>query len=305
MIFAELNAEFVHLRGSLRTFVGEGALEEISVSPPASNDEASFLRLITWSYILVFEAGRITIPYLLKLPSGLEYPQRSPFDARTLLHDLRTWCSHNLAFEKDHDLAISKRVSLWFIDSCGVNPPIRREHWRSCFHALCSEIGKILAHCRGAVAMVLGGREDGEAVITDLRFRLDRNWPAHRFDELVSDAATRIGQMLDAQRFRETRIAKWREFLETIPQADEPEVQLGRLIERDVLDHFESVLPIDGNDVMMCLNIGPGPKVAEALRNARRLSKLGIAGRDDLLASLAGEYSTSDGPSSNDLDSGE
>ena len=96
-----------------------------------------------------------------------------------------------------------------------------------------------------------------ERVTSELKQRLDRNWEAHEFDALVNDAIIRIGRKLDVPKFRQARLAKWREFLETIPAGDDPKASLVRLIERDVLDHFESVLPIDGEDIMRGLEIGP------------------------------------------------
>ena len=290
MNFSELNAEYVHLRGSLSTFVGKNALEEVSVTPPASEDEASFLRLIAWGYVLVFEAGRVTIPYLLKLPSNRNTHELNPHISRDLLHDLRTWSFHNLGFTDRRSIQISRRVSLWFLEHGNSNPPSGARNWRRCFQRLCAEIGAILAHCRGAMELVLADEDDREQAIADLKRRLHRNWPAYRFDELVQDCVFRIGQTLNVVSFRENKLAGWRMFLDTIHESDDPEILVARLIERDVLDHFESVLPIDGDDVMDALRIPPGPNVGEALLHARRLFRSGIHDREHLLATLMGEF---------------
>ena len=286
MKFTELNVELGALRNELRTFVSDDALGEISVQPPAGDDEASFLRLIAWSYVLIFETGRVTIPYLLKLPTGICHTKLRPDSACDLVHDLRTWSFHNLGYTDEHSVRISKRVTRWFIDACGANPPRDRDGWRRCFERLCTEVGAILAYCRDGVELVLAGSEDGNDIACDLRRRLDRNWPAYRFDMLVSDAATRIGQTIDAPKFRQSRLQRWRGFLETVPKDDDPEGQIVRLIERDVLDHFESVLPIDGNDIMGALGLESGPKVGEALSDARRIHRLGITDRGELLDHL-------------------
>ena len=58
MKFDELNAEFVGLRNLLRTFVDENALGEITIQPPVGDDEASFLRLVAWSYAALFRGGQ-------------------------------------------------------------------------------------------------------------------------------------------------------------------------------------------------------------------------------------------------------
>ena len=58
MTFLELNSAVNDLRKSLTNFVDERALSEITVRPPVGNcDEASFIRLVSWTYALLFEAG--------------------------------------------------------------------------------------------------------------------------------------------------------------------------------------------------------------------------------------------------------
>lgn len=97
MTFIELNAAVVDLRNSLHSFVGEGVLSELTIRTPAADgDEASFFRLVNWSYALVFEAGRVTVPYLLKLPSETASASSDAWASRDLVHALRTWCVHDL-----------------------------------------------------------------------------------------------------------------------------------------------------------------------------------------------------------------
>ena len=286
MGFQDVNDEFNSLRHLARMFVGENALGEISVRPPANDDEASFLRLVSWSYALVFEVGRVTIPYLLRLPSSLTVMGADYDRSCEVVHDLRTWCSHNLGFEDERDMTTHRRVTLWFIDNCGVAPPSSSDDWTKCFESLCLEVCSILKHCRGAMSLMLTQEEGSNDIIDDLVHRLDRNWPASKFDEIVSDAAARIGESLDVCKFRRNKLERWRQFLDAVPEDDDPYHRIVRLIERDVLDHFESVLPIDGHDVMTCLGLAPGPKVREALTTARRLFKQGVRDRDELLDKL-------------------
>ena len=284
--FQELNDDYVMLRGSLTTFVGDSALTEITVRPPVSDDEASFLRLISWSYVLVFEAGRISIPYLLKLPHDGTTVQSGLNDSVRLIHDLRTWSFHNLGFTHERDIGISTRVRRWFISNGGQDPPNNISSWGACFETLCMEARGILTRCKSAFEMILAGTEGGQDIIDDLKRRIELNWPAHKFDELTQDAVTRIGQTLDVPKFRQSRIGKWREFLETVAPDDEPQACLIRLIERDVIDYYETVLPIDGNDVMEALNLSPGPEVGDALRLARKIFKSGTIDPKELLESL-------------------
>lgn len=286
MRFAELNAAVAELRRSLRIFVGETALGEIHVRPPAQeNDEASFMRLVNWSYVLLFEAGRVTVPYLMKLPGATEHRERRFQEGRRVVHDLRTWISHNIGFSSERESAISKRVSVWFLSQCKATEPQEEDAWRLCFERLCSEVGMIVEHCRNALASVAGDMDEAGA-IEELRHRLDKSWPPERFDEIVVDTCTRLGVSLNVPGFRGQRLAKWRRFLAIVPDADDPRGAVTRLIERDVVDHTNDVLPIGGEDVIASLDLPPGPRVGDALRRARDVFRSGIRDPKQLLVRL-------------------
>ena len=130
---------------------------------------------------------------------------------------------------------------------------------------------------------------DEQGTIEALRHRLDRSWPTDKFDEIVGDACTRLGVSLDVPGFRGRRLAKWREFLAAVADADDPRRAITRLIERDILDHTDDVLPIDGDDVMASLDLPPGPRVGDALRRARVLFRSGVRDRQRLLDRLKTE----------------
>ena len=287
MEFAELNAAVVKLRYSLNRFVGENALSEITIQHPAGDrDEASFMRLVNWSYVLLFEAGRVSIPYLIKLPSEIPDPKSDLPAARQVVHSLRTWSSHNLNLSGERDRAILRQVKLWFVEQCGVFPPSGESAWRLSFEKLCTEVGALVEHCQGALELVLHTPDDTEDVVADLQRRIDKSWPPHKFDELVSDACARFGLSLDVPRFRNPRLSKWREFLETVPEDDNPERRVIAMIERDILDYTNDILPITGDDVMDALGLEPGPEVGNALRRARELFRSGIRDPEQLLERL-------------------
>jgi len=107
-----------------------------------------------------------------------------------------------------------------------------------------------------------------------------------RFDGIVADAAIRLGKNVNIPSFRQHRINRWRQFLESVPEADNPRVRIVRLIERDLLDHFEGILPIDGNDVMNHIGLAPGPAVGDLLMLARRLYDAGVDSKRELLDAL-------------------
>lgn len=284
MSFSELNAAAVRLRRSLRNYVGENALNEIHVRPPAGeDDEASFMRLVNWTYVLLFEAGRVSIPYLMKLQNGADVPLNVK-EARIMVHNLRTWISHNVGFSSRRDAAISKRVSQWFLDLCRTTEPDNASAWRVCFGGLCREVGEIIRHCQSALELIV--RENDMDTIQDLNRRVDRSWSTHLWDALVGDICVRLSLRIDVPKFRSSRLSEWRTFLDTVPEEDDPEQAVIRIIERDLLNHTSDILPIDGRDVMFALDLGPGPAIGSALRQARELLRSGIREREQLLERL-------------------
>ena len=286
MSFQQLNAEFSDLRTSLGAHVGANALVEVSVRPPASDDEASFLRLVAWSYVCLFEAGRVTIPYLIRLPSGQSASQSRAKKSRELVRDLRTWSFHNVGYSDERSARLSRRVQKWFFDNCGSYPPDGRYGWEHCFEALCDAVTSVVSHCQGAVTIVLTGPDDIDRIIADLRNRLNLDWPASTFDAILNESAVRMGRKIDAPAFRGTRLDQWRKFLATVPAEDDPEKEVSKLIERDLLDHFGSMLTISSEDLIRDLHLEQGPQVEHALRFARELQSEGVIESSTVLARI-------------------
>ncbi len=242
------------------------------------------MRLTSWSYVLLFEAGRVSIRFLLKLPSQESNADRNPRNVLESVHSLRTFYFHNMGLS-ERDLQLSRKTRNWHHEKCGTAVPKRNREWRKCFESLCSEVSEVITHCHEVVDTVLASPIDGNRTISDLKMRLDRNWPAHRFDGLVGDVLVQLGleNRLKIPVFRERHLSKWRHFLECLPEGEDLEARMIRVIERDVLNHFDGVLPIGGRDVMFELGIPQGPLVKLALLKAREHLLEGSKSKEELL----------------------
>ena len=283
MTFSALNVAVADLRRSLTSFVGPNVLAEVTVRPPVDGDgEISFLRLVAWSYVLLFEAGRIPILFLLRSSGAYQGQQKS----MELIRSLRTWSFHNLGLDSDRDLELSRRVEHWFLDTCGQSPPQEQASWDACFDNACGLVADVVRQCQRAVADMLSSDDRG-AVTADLLRRVERSWPPHEFDALVGDLAIRVGVPVDAAKFRRRRLEAWRAFLLDLPDDDDPAEAVARLIERDLLEYVDGILPISGRDVMAEFGLPPGAEVGLMLRQARELFGLGVRDKGELLARLA------------------
>lgn len=283
MTFSALSVSVADLRRSLTSFVSPDALAEVTVRPPVDGGgEISFLRLVAWSYVLIFEVGRISIPFLLRYSGVYQQQQKS----MELIRTLRTWSFHNLGLDSDRDLQLSRQVERWFLDTCGESPPEDGANWNVCFDSGCGIVGEVVRQCRQAVASALSSEDGGDAIIRDLRRRIERSWAPHRFDALVGDVATRLGIRVDATRFRRSRLDGWRSFLVDLADDDDPAEAMERLIERDLFEYVDGVLPVGGRDIMVAFDMVPGPEVGAALRLARELFAAGTKDRPELMAAL-------------------
>ena len=297
MTFAALNAEVAELRSALRSYAGVDAIPEVTVRPPAGmRDEASFLRLVSWSYALLFEVGRVTVPYLLRLPANGPCAEVNVASSREVVRTLRTWSFHNLGLA-DHDLHVSRNATNWFMKQCGSISPRSCGDWELCFSSLCHLVIGVMVHCKKVVSTILSAPDDGMDIIGDLKQRLNRNWPVHEFDKIVNDVCYRLGEKIDTPKFRAPRITKWRSYLDNLADDVDIYAQVTRFIERDVLDYFNKLLPIHGGDLMDYLSVGPGPHVRMALNVARQLWESGVKERHTLLEQTAVWYQSEDGPS--------
>lgn len=272
MTFAQLNAAVVGLTEGLRIHLDRASIATINTRPPASSDdEVGFLRLTTWSYALLHEAGRTSFGLLLDVPpvDGNAVALDKHKATLRAVQQLRTWLHHNMGFDSDREIEIRRAVSEWFLASCGATSPTSRDHWERCFARLCTDVEEVVNYCVEVLSSIMRSVEDREQVLTTWRLRLQRDWEAHRFDQLVADSAARLGLQLNARAFRERRLSDWRRFLESIPESEDPTPAIERLIDSEVLDHQRSALPLGAKDLMRELGLSPGPSVKLALEHAR------------------------------------
>jgi hypothetical protein len=202
-------ADLSHLYSTLRRRVClrvAGACDEISVPLPSNfTGELSFIRLVSWSYVLVNEAARVPLPYLMELP-----PLRTAGSLKKDVGYLRTFIAHNLNFSEKRDAKTEMAVHTWFRAACGQGSPRDEGHFTAACQHLAEQIRLALDGSLSACDL-LDDPVDGERLVEGLVNRIDVNWPAFAFDRFVSDAVRRIGNPgIDLTGLRSRRIDVWR-----------------------------------------------------------------------------------------------
>lgn len=241
MNFAEIHNLYLDFKRRLTSIVGKEVFPEITVNPPkGDSDELSFMRLVAWGYVLVFESGRGAFGFLRKLPplnesSGTLIPH---------LHALRTWASHNLVFDKKRDIKTVRIATVWLLSKCETGSPSTSAHWKTCFEALAYDLKEILESAIAACDC-FDKRDDRDDLIAEFQRTLDRNWDAYVFDEYAEQAMQRFGyDGLSAMELRASHLDAWRKIV--LASVDEESIKrnLTIRIENDVLSIMASSLPV-------------------------------------------------------------
>lgn len=205
------------LYGALRERVAvhaPSACSEISLALSSDfDDEVAFYRLVFWAYVLVNEAAKIPLSFLTSLP-----PLRISNPLRNETSRLRTFLAHNLDAHSKGDRRTIAFVQRWFVEACGHDRPGNNAQYGACCIHLGARLQEIL---RGAIeaSHLLDDPDDGVRLVADLKGRTDVLWEAHRFDSIVSECASRLGDpYLDMQVFRSRNLDSWQKVLSGAPE---------------------------------------------------------------------------------------
>ena len=256
--------------------------------PDPNRPETAFLRVTSWLYCLYFEAGRVSIRFLLRAgqADGLidhQAAQKHLEDVRCL----RTELHHNLGFEAS-DQTTRSSAETWRRRASGTAVPDSDGDWRRCYDAVVAEAISFLGGLEAVVRRMEGEGDRAVDRLLDWTRRLDRDWGAAELDPVIRDAAYRLGRNgLNVVAFRMRHLERWRSTFEQLEDGFDLEREAAALVEKALLDDAGSVLPISGVDVMSEFGLAPGPDVGKALAEARKLFQARPMGREELLGELA------------------
>ena len=279
----DLESRCASLLGVRRAAFQEMVLRSPRFSPP----ELAFYQVVTWLYGFYYEAGRVSLQFLIRLlPTyGLEYggSHRRHYED---VQRLRTFLQHNLNLDSRHDLETQRICEDWFSESCGSVMPGSGCEWNRCVARILFESGELLSAVVNCVRAVEKD-ESSASIVAQWSSRLSRFHPIHEFEELVTIVINDMGQSsLDAHRVTARHYDQWSKDLQLRSDDYVFEYEARRLIEQSLLNEDELPLPITGRDVIRELGISPGVEVGRLLAQARVLYMANPCNRKQLLERL-------------------
>lgn len=280
---ADLANRYLQLRHRTEMHV-RGACGDVSVPLPADfGDELAFYRLVNWAYVILAEAAKLPIAFLIALP-----PLSTNSNLRTEVGNMRTFVAHNLDVTSASDYRTRGFAHSWFRTACGVGTPIAAAEFARCCDYLAKRLDGVL---KGAIEAcdLLDDPDAGPPLVTDLRNRIELIWNAHRFDPIVAEAAAAIGNPgLDLLAIRRRHLELWRKTIATADE-DKRETALRLKIEATLIAEFADTLPSSVAEISARLAVSGPPVIGAALvllRDIRRFAPFTVA---EILAEIGKE----------------
>jgi hypothetical protein len=211
-------------------------IDTISVDEPNDpEDELHFVKLVTWCYVFIFEASQPATRFILALLRVASPDQhKNAKVAFEIVNVLRTARVHNLLPSSKGGDFKQRQARIWLTQNGG--DPFS---WPTCCQALSDAVAISIGHLIERWRAIVGNKEDSARVIADLIMTIDREWPPHAFDRMIENAAIEIGLSgLDFVKYRETRLAKWRELAGFFESREHAEVAMNSAIRSELEQLF-------------------------------------------------------------------
>jgi hypothetical protein len=236
MKFADVKVACDQFGLLLLTTTSRRYIAPISVEEPTgTEDELHFFKLVLWCYVFWFEACHPAgkhIASLLRTSTPTDY--KKVMDAFRAVQQLRTVRAHNMQPTSKEDEYKTTQAGLWLTTSGG-----EPTDWQKCCRRLCESIATSVGLLHRTWTAVTSEDDDAEIGKAQLQMAVDREWPAHRFDRLLEEAAARAGlESLDIVAYRTTRLTRWQELAKFFVDSQDAEQALRRAILRELEDIF-------------------------------------------------------------------
>lgn len=267
---------------------GAGLFEQVSQRMPKfSPAELGFLRSVSWLFVLYWEAGKISLPYVLKRFDAYDLDTNGKIRKHVLeVQRLRTYTQHNLNIGESHDKKTISDCNDWFSSACGTALPYSNSEWSTCLIVLLQQSLELLETVLNCLRL-MEKDESRDAICTDWRFKRSRYHPPHQFEALVTPIAVDMGhEYIDSERLVRRNYDKWIQSLRTLSSEYVFETEARKLIENAILADLPNLLPITGEDIIREFGVEPGRLVGRLLREALELYQHSHCTRNELLDRL-------------------
>lgn len=273
-------------KSALRTGKDEPVFRELCAAPVNYTCfEAGFLRMVSWLYMLYYEAGRGNLDFLMdkfdiyELDTKME--NREHYKVSRIL---RTTLQHNMDMENAKNTNYKKFSDQWFLQNIKKSFPLTRDDWHTCLQAIIREALSLLNDLSQAIKYI--SRDEFKTfIIDDWNRKSAKFYQPHEFDQVIQKVAQEFGiAYFDYLKFRKQNADSWLQELQNRTGEYDINIEARKLIERDIIK--KPVLPITGTDIMEAFDLPPGQRIREITQVALRIYGEKPCSKEDLLDQL-------------------
>ena len=295
MYLIETRRQELEQRASSLIGIQRLAFQEISIRNPSFySPELAFYQVLTWLYVFYYEAGRISIPFLMDKFStyGLDTvgKHRQHYEDVRLL---RTYLQHNLNLESSRDLTLRRSSERWFSYTCGSSMPGSSNDWECCLMEILSAAESFLLNTIDCVREIERD-QSCESIVSQWSVRIRLYHPKHEFERIVEMVAHDFGQDgLDSVKLTARFYDKWTKALRFLRDDYDFDEEARKLVEQTILSENEALVPVSGLDLMREFGLRPGRQVKDLKERATELYHANPCSKGELICRLREEMGAS------------
>jgi len=231
--------------------------------------EAGFLRIVSWLYIMLYEAARADIMFLLEKMRGFGLDvDGNNKDYFRLIHSLRTNLQHGMNFESIRNNSLKQMTEQWFTEVVQFSYPSTPVHWKKCLNALLSESVSFFTITENIVRTITSNDDSQQLVRSWNQYASHFHEPSD-FDQVIYNVAREVGIQVDVIKHRNKHFELWAKKIEALPLGYNFETEARKMVQKTLLE--DPPLPITTLEIIEKLNIPAGPKVGFYLKQAKQI----------------------------------
>ena len=209
MKFTELKVSLEKLQQSIFNATGRSFVEEITVAEPNNlRDELNFIKLVSWCYVLLFEAGATLFTQLGALAiNGDANIGNEKMRVRQDVQNIRTKYFHNLPKTSTRNEKKHRQAEIWL--RLNGKSPVK---WCMCCKALMQQMADYIALLTKHWNDAIETEEDRKQIVQQLVDALEKKWPAHKYDRVIEEIACELHiEGLDIIAYRNRNLNNWQQ----------------------------------------------------------------------------------------------
>jgi len=260
--------------------------------PDFSHPEVGFLRIVSWLYVLYYEAGKINVDFICQRFEAYNIDSDETLQMHfSNIRDLRTFLQHNLNSEHEHDSNIDKICKEWFKSNCRTWVPDSDSEWESCLESILLNSIDFLKGLESCFRKI--EQDDSyKQIVEQWVFKRKQYHPPHEYEIMIQLTANDMGRdNIDSKKMCDKYMDEWKNELQLFNSDYDFAYEVRRRVENVLLNDVSLI--ITGKDIIN-RGITPGPDVAAYLKKADLIYKNSEKrySKEELLNKVFSELST-------------